>query len=91
MRKKGDFVFVKALSSKVIIRFGKKGKLSLWFIASFEILDRVGAVAYGLVLSPQLSSSYNVFRLSMLQKYKVTLSCYALPPPDIREDMTYVQ
>ena len=52
-----------------MIRFGKRGKLSLRYIAPFEVLKRVGAVAYRLALSSSLSSVQEVFHVSMLQKY----------------------
>ena len=52
-----------------MIRFGKRGKLSPRYIGPFEVLERVGAVAYRLALPPNLSSVHEVFHLSMLQKY----------------------
>ena len=42
----GDHVFVKVSPRKGAIRFGRKGKLAQRFIGSFEILHRVGEVAY---------------------------------------------
>ncbi|KAM6544229.1 hypothetical protein CsatB_013374 [Cannabis sativa] len=50
-------------------RFGKKGKLSPRFIGPFEILEKVGQVAYRLALPPSLSAVHNVFHVSMLRKY----------------------
>ena len=44
----GDQVFLKISPMKGVKRFGKKGKLSPRFIGPFEILDKVGAVAYRL-------------------------------------------
>ena len=43
---KGVHVFLKISSIKGVVRFGKKGKLSLRYTRPFEILGRVGAVAY---------------------------------------------
>ena len=40
---------------KGVMRFGKKGKLSPKFIGPFEILRRVGKLAYELALPPALS------------------------------------
>ena len=54
---------------KGIMRFGKKGKLSPRFIGPFEILERVGDLAYRLALPPNLSSVHNVFHVSILRKY----------------------
>nr|CAD1821836.1 unnamed protein product [Ananas comosus var. bracteatus] len=45
------------------------GKLSLRFIGPYEILERVGPVAYRLALPPNLSSVHNVFHVSDLRKY----------------------
>ena len=48
----------------------KSGKLSPRFIGPFEILERIGEVAYRLPLPPQLSGNHNVFHISMLRKYE---------------------
>ncbi|KAM6580404.1 hypothetical protein CsatA_004178 [Cannabis sativa] len=55
--------------ARVVKRFGKKGKLSPRFIGPFEILEKVGQVAYRLALPPSLSAVHNVFHVSMLRKY----------------------
>ena len=52
-----------------MIRFGKRGKLSLRYIGPFEVLERVGIVAYRLELPPSLSSVHDLFHFSMLRKY----------------------
>ena len=52
------------------MRFRKSGKLSLRFIRPFEILERIGEVAYQLALPPQLSGVHNVFHVAMLRKYE---------------------
>ena len=65
----GEHVFLKVAPMKGVMRFGKKGKLSPRFIGPFEILDRVGKLAYRLALPPALSAVHNVFHVSMLRKY----------------------
>ena len=37
---------LKVMPKRRVVRFGKRGKLSLRFIRPFEILERVGTVAY---------------------------------------------
>lgn len=54
---------------KGIMKFRKKGKLSPRFIGPFEILRKMGEVAYELALPSDLSHIYNVFHVSMLRKY----------------------
>ena len=66
----GDNVFLKVSPRKGIKRFGKSGKLSPRFIGPFEILERIGEVAYKLALPPHFSSIHNVFHVSMLRKYE---------------------
>ena len=52
-----------------VVRFGKRGKLSSRFIEPFEILERVGTIAYRLALPPSMSGVHEVFHVSMLWKY----------------------
>ena len=40
-----------------------------WFIGPFEILERVGTVAYQLALPPSMSGVHEVFHVSMLRRY----------------------
>ena len=52
-----------------MVKFGKRGKLSPRFIRPFEILERVGVIAYQLALPPSMSGVHEVFHVSMLRKY----------------------
>ena len=61
-----DHVFLKVMPKRGVVRFGKRGKLSPKFIRPFEILERVGAIAYWLVLPPSLSGVHEVFHVAML-------------------------
>ena len=65
----GDHVFLKVMPKRGMVRFGKRGKLSPRFIESFEILERIGIVAYWLALPPSMSGVHEVFHVSMLRKY----------------------
>ena len=51
------------------MRFDKRGKLSPRYIKPFEVLERVGAIAYRLVLLLGLSGVHAIFHVSMLRKY----------------------
>ena len=65
----GDHVFLKVMPKRGVVRFGKHGKLSPSFIGLFEILERVGTVAYRLALPPNMIGVHEVFHVSMLRKY----------------------
>ena len=65
----GNKVFLKVSPSKGITRFGIKGKLRPRFIGPYEILDRIGPVAYQLALPPSFGNVHNVFHVSQLRKY----------------------
>ena len=52
-----------------VVRLGKRGKLSPRFIGPFEILERMGAVAYRLALPPSMSGVHEVLHVSMLRGY----------------------
>ena len=65
----GDHVFLKVIPKRGVIRFGKRGKLSSRFIGLFEILERVGTVAYRLALPLRLSGVHEVILVSMLRMY----------------------
>ena len=65
----GDHVFLKVIPKKGVVRFGKRGKLSPRFIGPFEILERIGTVAYRLALPPSMLGVHEVFHVSTLRKY----------------------
>ena len=86
----GDFVFLKVSPKRGVTRFGKKGKLSPRFIGLFQILQRVGEVAYRLALPLQLSSVHPTFHISMLRKY-VSDPSHVIAHDDLHvdEDVSY--
>ena len=65
----GDHVFFKVMPNRGVVRFGKRGKLSPRYIGPFEILERVGTVAYRLALPPSMPGVHEVFHVSMLRRY----------------------
>ena len=74
------------------MRFGKKGKLSPRYIGPYEILEKVGMVAYKLALPPELARLHDVFHVSMLRKYVADPSHVLVEQPiELKEDLSYVE
>ncbi|GJX80072.1 putative reverse transcriptase domain-containing protein [Tanacetum coccineum] len=64
----GDYVLLKVSSWKGVVRFGKKRKLAPRFVGPFEIIEKVGPVAYLLDLFEELNSVHDTFHASNLKK-----------------------
>ena len=79
----GDHVSLKVNPKRGVVRFGKRGKLSPRFIRPFEILERMGSVAYRLALPPSMSGVREVFHVSMLREYT--------PDPAHEVDWGYIE
>ena len=65
----GDHIFLKVMPKRGMIIFDKRWKLAPRYIGPFEVLERVGTVAYRLTLPLSLSGVHKVFHVSMLHKY----------------------
>ncbi|XP_065864137.1 uncharacterized protein [Euphorbia lathyris] len=86
----GDRVFLKVSPWKGLLRFGKKGKLSPRFIGPYEVVERVGPVAYRLQLSQNLSNIHDVFHVSMLRRYRSDPNHIIQEQPiELSEDLSY--
>ena len=64
----GDHVFLKVSPTKGVVRFGVRGKLNPRYIGPYDVLERIGPVAYRLALPPSLAGVHNVFHMSQLKK-----------------------
>ena len=72
------------------MRFGKKGKLSPRFIGPYEVIEKVGPVAYRLALPLELEKTHNVFYVSMLRRYRPDQShVISSEIIELRPDLTY--
>nr|GEW97592.1 putative reverse transcriptase domain-containing protein [Tanacetum cinerariifolium] len=83
----GDQVLLKVSPWKGVIRFTKKGKLASMYVGPFEILKRVGHVAYQLRLPEELSSVHDTFYVSNLKKYLADANLN-VPLDEIKVDKT---
>jgi hypothetical protein len=66
--KVGEHVFLKVKANRSSLRLGNCSKLAARFCGPFEILERIGSVAYMLAL-PASMTVHNVFHVSFLKKY----------------------
>ena len=86
----GDRVLLKISPLKGVLRFGKRGKLSPRYIGPYEIVSKVGPVAYKLKLPPELSRIHDTFHVSMLRKYIPDPSHVLREQPmQLKENLTY--
>ncbi|XP_073046041.1 uncharacterized protein [Primulina eburnea] len=65
----GEKAYVKVSPMKGVIRFNNAGKLNPRYVGPFEILEKVGTLAYRLALPPDMSRIHNVFHVSQLRRY----------------------
>ena len=85
-----DKVFLKVSPWRKILRFGKKEKPSPRFIGPYEILERIGPVAYRLALPPELAKLHNLFHVSMLRRYHSNEShIFPIEDVQVQSDFTY--
>nr|GFA50584.1 putative reverse transcriptase domain-containing protein [Tanacetum cinerariifolium] len=64
----GDYVLLKVSPWKDVVCFRKKGKLAPRFVGPFEIVEKVGLVAYQLDLPEELNGVHETFHVSNLKK-----------------------
>ncbi|GJU32300.1 putative reverse transcriptase domain-containing protein [Tanacetum coccineum] len=83
----GDHVMLKVSPWKDVVRFGKKGKLAPRFVGPFEILKRIGPVAYRLRFPEELSSVHDTFHVSNLKKCLADANLH-VPLDKIKVDKT---
>ncbi|GKE85714.1 hypothetical protein Tco_1559456 [Tanacetum coccineum] len=72
---------------KGVVHFRKKGKLAPRYVGPFEILERIGLVAYRLRLPEELSSVHDTFHVSNLKKCLADANLH-VPLDEIKVDKT---
>ena len=86
----GDHIFLRVTPTTGIGRALRTKKLNPRYLGPFQILKRVGPVAYQVALPPYLSNLHDVFHVSQLKKYNPDES-HVLQPETVqlRADLTY--
>nr|GEY39664.1 putative reverse transcriptase domain-containing protein [Tanacetum cinerariifolium] len=83
----GDRVMLKVSPWKGVIHFGRNGKLAPRHVGPFQILERIGPVAYRLRLPKELSGVHDTFHVSNLKKCLAD-ACLHVPLDKIKIDKT---
>jgi hypothetical protein len=66
--KVGDHVFLKVKANKSSLNLGNYSKLAVRYCGPFEILERIGPVAYMIAFHASMYV-HNVFHVSLLKRY----------------------
>ncbi|GJU94785.1 hypothetical protein Tco_1319541 [Tanacetum coccineum] len=82
-----DRVLLKVTPWKSVVYFGKKGKLVPRYVGPFEILERIGLVAYRLRLPEEVNSMHDTFHVLNLKKCLADANLH-VPLDEIKVDKT---
>ena len=63
-----DHVYLRVRAKKSSLKLGSCAKLSPRYCGPFEVLERIGPIAYRITL-PASARAHNVFHVSLLKKY----------------------
>jgi hypothetical protein len=66
--KVGDHVYIQVKPNRSSLRMGVCAKLETQYCGPFEVLERIGPIAYRLALSPTFKA-HNVFHVYFLKNY----------------------
>ncbi|GKB65074.1 putative reverse transcriptase domain-containing protein, partial [Tanacetum coccineum] len=85
----GDKVLLKVSPWKGVVHFGKISKLLPRYVGLFEVVERVGPVAYRLRLPQELVGIHDMFHVSNLKKCMADINLH-VPLEEIKIDKNYV-
>nr|GEZ17957.1 putative reverse transcriptase domain-containing protein [Tanacetum cinerariifolium] len=81
----GDKVLLKVSPRKGVVRFGKRSKLSPRYVRPFDIVKRIGLVAYRLRLPQELVGFHDTFYVSNLKKFLADVNLH-IPLDEVKVD-----
>ncbi|RZB65706.1 Transposon Tf2-9 polyprotein [Glycine soja] len=86
----GEHVFLKVSHVTGVGRALKSRKLTPKYLGPYQILKKVGPVAYHIALPPSLSNLYPVFHVSQLRRYNPDPShILAVDEVQVKDNLTY--
>nr|GEV20943.1 putative reverse transcriptase domain-containing protein [Tanacetum cinerariifolium] len=87
-----DKVLLQVSPWKCVVRFGKRSKLSPRYVGPFEIVEKVGPVAYRLRLPQELVGIHDKFHVSNLKKYLADVNLHVpLEEVKIEDKLRFVK
>ena len=85
-----DFVYLKVAPIRGTQRFQVRGKLAPWYIRPYQIIEKIGAVAYRLELPPEMSNIHDEFHVSQLKRcLRVPEEQAPMETMDLQPDLQY--
>jgi len=86
----GDYVYLKVSPIRGTRRFQVRGKLAPRYIGPYQILQRIGNVAYHIQLPKKMSDIHPVFHVSQLKKcLRVPEEQVFVDAIDLQDDLRY--
>jgi hypothetical protein len=86
----GDFVYLKVSPIRGTRRFQVRDKLAPRYIGPYQVLRRIGVVAYRIRLPKEMSDIHNVFHVFQLKKCLRVLEEWISPDTiDLQDDLRY--
>jgi hypothetical protein len=85
-----DFVYVKVSPIRGTRRFQVRGKLAPWYTGPYQIIEKIGTIAYRLELPPKMSDIHDVFHVSQLKKcLRIPEEQAPMEAMDLQPDLQY--
>nr|GFA82783.1 putative reverse transcriptase domain-containing protein [Tanacetum cinerariifolium] len=81
----GDKVLLKVSPRKGVVRFSKRSKISPRYVGPFEIVERIGPVAYRLHLPQELVGVHDTLHVSNLKKCLADINLH-VPLDEVKVD-----
>jgi hypothetical protein len=87
----GDFFYLKVSPIRVTRRFQVQGKLAPRYKGPYQVLNKVGAVAYCIKLPEEMSDIHTMFHISQLRKCLRVPETENIPVEaiDLQKDLHY--
>jgi hypothetical protein len=87
----GEYVYLRVSPLQGTKRFHVKGKLSSSYVGPYQVMQRIGNVAYKLVLPPELTGVHPMFQVSQIRKCVVIEKRVPTHAHDVQDTLEYLK